>query len=738
MMTTVHVSRELRLPVLALAAAFVVGLAILPAAALAQQPRARAVEPAAPAASDALQHLDNFVHYTLVAKPDLASAEAQALLDSGITDAELVQLLDEGRVTPERFDAAMSRAFMLPELEDIAGELMIRMEKGRLDLARDPARIGDSIRMLTGTQRERLLAHRRLEAAGEYAVPALLRQITDGRDQGLRLAAQAMLVRIGVQAVSPLCEALPHVGDPTAQRIVCEVLGEIGYPHAGPYMLEIAQEPSTPASVREAANRALARIGVPAAPLSTLYAALALQYFQGAGSLVAFPHEDTNNIWSYDQFIGLTPTSVPTIVFGPVQAMRQSIKSLSFSPDNSEALAVFVAANLKRELDLPQGAADPIFGENQYSAAFYATVFGTRTCSDVLAMALDRRDTPLIRSAIDALAKTTGGSNLFAAGGGRRPLLEAMTYPDRRVQYESALTLGRALPQQGFAGDYAVVPLLASAVRTGGKLFAIVVADNAEDRQTLVNRLQDLGFDVVGSEASVAAVRPAIDHAVGVDLLVAHMRSPERARQALSELRTIPKTSVAPAIVLAEATDVPGLRMEYRDDVRIEVVRPGLPPETFEQAINAALDRAAGGRMSEFEAEEYAIAALTALNNIAISGSSVYSIADAESALLDALAARTGGMRLLIADVLALISSSRSQRGLFDAALASDDEFDQVDLLVRVAESVKRHGNRAEPHHLNALLDLVANATGRQAEAAAEVHGALNRPAAAAVGMLPR
>ena len=79
-----------------------------------------------------------------------------------------------------------------------------------------------------------------------------------------------------------------------------------------------------------------------------------------------------------------------------------------------------------------------------------------------------------MRDAIAALSKTTGGSNLFARTTGRQPLLEALSYPDRRVQYEAALTLGNAMPQQRFAGDQAVVPTLASAVRQGGKAMAVV------------------------------------------------------------------------------------------------------------------------------------------------------------------------------------------------------------------------------------------------------------------------
>ncbi len=693
--------------------------------------------PAAAQADDNMQLLDNFVHYALVAKPDLAIANARLLLDSGITDAELAVMLDEGRVTQARFERAISWAQFVPELEEIAGELSTRVEDGRLAMARDTDRINEAVNMLTGTQRQRLLAQRRLLEAGEYAVPALLRQITSGRDQRLTLASADIIRQIGPQAVTPLATALAHIGNATAQRVVCDLLGDLQYPHAAPYLMDLATQDDTSSAVREAANRALSRLNVRDrdAGLSTVYTNLARQYFDGASSLFAFPLEETNNVWEYDEYIGLTPIAVHTEIFGQVMAMRTARKALQHNVDNATARSLFIAANLKRENDLPRGEVDPIFGDSDYSPAFFATLFGTSTSLDVLGLALDIEDTQLVRDAIAALAKTTGGSNLFALDRDRQPLLEAMRYPDRRVQYDAALTLARTLPQEGFGGDYTVVPLLASAIRTGGMLFALVIGDEEEDRRVMASRLEGLGFEVVGSGASVSELRNAIDNAVGVDFAITRMRNADRARTVVAELRIVPQTAVVPTLVLADATDVPGLRLDFQAEPRVEVSRPAVSSGAFETVVDQLMERAVGGRMTEAEAEVYAIEAISALRDIAISNSPVYDVADAENALIDALASRSGGLRMHIADILAMIDSERSQHELFDAALAASGT-EQVDLLSRVADSVKRHGNRAQDRHVDALLDLVANSSGRTAEAAAVVHGALNLPASAAVGLI--
>ncbi len=639
-------------------------------------------------------------------------------------------------MTLKRFNDAIAKAHMVPAMEKVAAELAQRVEAGRLEMARDPKRIEQAIGMLVGTQRARTIAKQRLGAAKEYAVPALLRQVTEGRDEQLKLASQEMLVQIGGPAVGPLCEAVLQMTG-VSQRVVCDVLGAIKYPSAAPYLRELAMDDKAEQPSREAAARAFKNVGGEDAPLSSLYSALAVRYFSGQQSLIGFPSEATNNVWSYSSITGLSPTPVPTAIFGDVMAMRTSARALKIDAGNAHAIDLFVAANLKRENDLPQGASDPIYGANPYTPEFYATVFGTQTCLNVLGMAIDGLNTPLVRDAITALSKTTGGANLFSRGQGRQPLLESLNYPDRRVQYEGALTLAKALPSQAFAGDSNVVQILASAVRMGNKSLVLVISDDDENRKTSVAQLERLGFGIVGAGPTLSAVQSDVARSVGVDLIAVRLNNADDAQKTIAALRSVPKTSAAPVVLVAGGADMAVLRPIYQDDVRVNLVVPGLQDAAFTSAVESVMLRAAGGRMTDAEAEEYAIKALSALRDIAITRTSVYRVADAESALVDALATRTGGVRLLVADTLALIDSETSQRKLFDAALgATADE--QVDLLARVADSVRLNGDHAEMRHVEALLALIENAKGATADAAAAVHGALNLPTSGAVKLIPQ
>jgi len=253
----------------------------------------------ASAQNDPATLLAEFIHYTKIAKPELAAAFCQQLLQSSITDAQLAEVLSENRTLALRFEEAIGAAHNLADLEAIAGELERRITEGQLALARDPERIEKAITMLIGTQRMKLHGQRQLDAAGEYGVPRLTLVITEGKDERMRTAVGEVLVNIGRQSVAPLCAALPHL-DNRNQRFVCTLLGRIQLPQAAPYLLELADTDVVAAATRESAMRAFRNVGGVKRNLSELYTDLGQQYFNEAESLVAYPFEQTNNIWSYD------------------------------------------------------------------------------------------------------------------------------------------------------------------------------------------------------------------------------------------------------------------------------------------------------------------------------------------------------------------------------------------------------------------------------------------------------
>lgn len=685
-------------------------------------------------ASRVSQQVDQFIHYIMIARPDLARTAGEALTGDSLSASELAAVVD-GMNLGERLERAMRRGrAMEGGVAELVGLFETKLERGRLERARETARMEEAIAMLDGTIRQQGLARARLLEAGEYAVPLLLGQIVEGRNPKIEIAASEVLAEIRRRAVLPLAAALPDL-DPSSQRKVLEILAQIGWPTAVPFMQELADHAKVPNDVREAAYRGIARLGGLRTSASAAFTSLAREFFERRLPLVPYPDERTNNIWRWDTHGGLTPTPVPTAIFCDVMAMRLAERALRLDPTNLDALAVFVASNLRRENDLPEGATDPIYGDMQYSPQFFATLVGPTVGQRVLSLAIDSMDTMLVRDAIDALADT-GGASVVRGVGGRTPIIECLSYPDRRVQYDAAILLGRALPTERFPQDTAVVPLLASAARSAGVMYAAVVAPDAEDQRQISATLSEKGFTVVGTAATWnELVASALAGGI-VDLVAARGRS-DQLDETLSGVRGTSATRATPVLMVVGAQDRPAIEGRFQLDRRVGIWTAGAPDETLQSTIDDLLNRASGGAMDAAEAISYAMRSLETLADIAISRSPAYQITDAERALSEALARRDGAIRLAVARVMALIPTDSAQIRLLDVALNAADE-EQIDLLGEVAASGRRNGNRAEPRQVAALRQLVQRSSGALADAAAVAYGALGLPVEEAVQLLNR
>ncbi|HJO15757.1 MAG TPA: hypothetical protein QF800_02600, partial [Phycisphaerales bacterium] len=101
--------------------------------------------------------LDDFIHYSLTAQVELAKANGEALLNGGLSDADLASYIDDDPRLADRLLLALRWAREVPDLKPVAAAIESHVEKGRMDLARDQARINEAIGMLDGTRRARML-----------------------------------------------------------------------------------------------------------------------------------------------------------------------------------------------------------------------------------------------------------------------------------------------------------------------------------------------------------------------------------------------------------------------------------------------------------------------------------------------------------------------------------------------------------------------------------------------------
>ncbi|NBC10608.1 MAG: hypothetical protein GVY24_02595, partial [Planctomycetes bacterium] len=125
--------------------------------ALAPQARAQA--------TDATQLWEDFCHYVLIARPELAGDAGRQLLDTA--DAETLLAAVEGSTYDTR--KVLDRARKTETVKDVAAQLATAIQDARIDRARDPERIARDIELLALGDRANVNATARLKAAGQYA-----------------------------------------------------------------------------------------------------------------------------------------------------------------------------------------------------------------------------------------------------------------------------------------------------------------------------------------------------------------------------------------------------------------------------------------------------------------------------------------------------------------------------------------------------------------------------------------
>lgn len=686
------------------------------------------------AAQDADQLWADFCHYVRIANPALASEAAGQLvnIDSG-------QLLDA--VESSRFGDPSNIFRRTDRMEDISeqADTIERMiQQARIDRSRETERIAADIESLSKGQRAFTNAVERLSAAGQFAAPQLLAALADRANADTHSQIMQAMIDIGRPMVAPLSVALPQL-NPVTQSQVARVLAEIGYPQAIPALREVMDNPATDATASEAAAAAVnvlsenTRVS-PGLTAAELYLELGLgTYNTATKSPAALDGYDTTNdtgvVWMYNPKLtiggdpGLTPIVVPGAILGDVLAMKAAEKSLALDSDLDGALSLYLAANLRRENRLPDGATDPSYGPSRQAPSYYAMVAGPKRLHDVLTMALDDRDVDLALDAIEGLSATASLDAL-------QPLVRGLNYPDRRVRFRSAEALAYAHPTESFNQDFRVVPVMADAVRQSDAKYAVVISPSQESRNALLSALGDLEY-TTSDGPTVAAAAGIVATTPGIDLIVVEG---DASTIGLTIEATEANYKLASSAIIALTTPagLPSLSAKYEDDPRVSVIAQA---DDLAAAIEYAVANYSGEAISEDQATEFALSALSLLEDIAASDDTVFDIQDAMPSLVLSVSDDREAVAVASGDVLAKIDDAGAQGAIAIAAVNGSGNA-QIELLKDLAVSANAFGNLISAEMSDQILELVKTSTGDLANAAAQAHGALALPTSNAVDLI--
>ncbi|HVS70982.1 MAG TPA: HEAT repeat domain-containing protein [Phycisphaerae bacterium] len=695
-----------------------------PDAAAASQP-GEAVAPGRPLE----QYADDFLHYSLVNNVDLAKANAQAILNANPAPQDLLAAFESvanGR-DPRQI---MLRNEKRDELRDVSAQLLDRLEAGYRAVARDPKRIRDEVDRLATSPRAYNNARDRLIAAGPYSVPIFIEYLQNSSKKNLQPYILRVMTDIGRPVLQPLLQAL-DTKDNALKLVLVDVIGQIGYPQALPKLRLLQADPSTDAQVKSAVSDAIHRIdrtgaAEHASPADLFLVAGQNYYSHKASYQPLFPDEKTNSVWTFDDGLNnVVPIDVPTPIWDSVMAMRCAESALKIESNDGPAISLWLAASLRKSINLPPGATDPTIQPGKPDASFYALAAGPIYVNPVLAQALADQDAALALKAIDALEATGGTQGLVS--GANAPLIQALNYSDRAVRFRAAFALARANPANPFPSSFRVVPTLAEALGAQSPATVLVVSPDEDARNKLADALRsgEPAMTVFSGGTFPQALEQARGSA-GVTAVVipatGDMGALNAARQQDQRL------SHAAVIVLA----TPDQAVQQREaNTHATIIDANASPD----AVRSAITQAEGGEqngaaLNPDQAKNFTTTAIDLLNTLAEDHKSIYNVADALPALTAALKDKNPAVASGAATVIGHLNSSDGQQALAAAALSPDlDTSLRAPFFIALAESAKRTGNALDSAAVNNLIKEVSTETDLPTKnAAATALGALNVP----------
>ena len=700
------------------------------------EPAAPEANPNAPLAS----LVDDFWHYGEVARYDIQASIGNRIIAQGQSKPEeLLKAFEQ--VAAERATVGTAQsdldAELLrwqaddPQMKPVATKLLDLLNQGRFARRQDQNFIAANIKRLNQGQRAYMLAIRDLRNSGELAVPQMVHILVSQQPADIEYhdVVRQALVDLGREALNPLLAATQMNPKDGALTSICGVLGDIGYPIAGPYLVALVHNGQASNEVRQAATIALGRVNVnPESNGGDLFYDLAEKFYYGTASIQADPRSPRAFVW-YWTGNDLSSKSVPPQIFNDIMSMRETEHSLRANPSKPDnAVALWLASNIRRSIDLPQGQTDPTRTAEEPLPHYYSVSEGAKYLNLVLDRSL-KDNTPqspaVALAAIKSLQDIVGQSNLFTGSRGQ-PLVEAMRYADRQVRFEAAFALAAALPQTPFQGQDRVVPLLAEAVSQSGMPGVLIVAPQ-NDRNDLAANLK--AYQVGGGVSPDAAIADAASlPAVDVILMSEDLGNPEIDR--VIELASQnPRLERAAKLIIVHSLASPWARLAITDPTISYTQATGGPP--LLSAIEAARKKAGGLPMDEKVATDFAMRAANLLAKLAISRGQVLDLSAAEQTLIGALGDKRPQIAMAVGEAVALLNSAPSQSALADRANDAGTPPDvRISFYRSLATSAKFYGNRLTANQLGDLQQVVMGEKNLDIRsAAADARGALNLPA---------
>jgi hypothetical protein len=620
-------------------------------------------------------------------EPDVATPLVTKLAALNPSDADLAAAVDQ--LGSAVFFRLRQLAGVPPAMALIANKALQITSKS----ARDPAKLRAATELLlkAETNRDQSAALVPLLSAGEEGVAWAIHGLLT---PNLPLAGRSRLEYIVRQAekaaVDPLIAAVANNRGETALPIQALLL-ELGGETAGVWLLApaFAEPQNQPLQDLVASQyRTLPSRELAARTLQ----ALAKSYLAGDRR---FPLTADNRVkvWQWDNAAKLP---VALLVSQPqAQARRAALLAaqlLNIDPDSAASRELWLHCQLRlRAWDAGLDKDSP------WADADLARVkgWGSSNVEQVLVTSLAQHDAPSAAAALQLLRQLGPGSTL--TGAKPHPVVEALRFPNRRVQYAAAQTLLSWDPRAPFNGAGHFTQVLKHFVGSQGQRQAIVGFPNREIATRLAGYFSSVGIEGLAAWTGQTTVRLAQQSPDAELILLSSRINFEPLSITVQELRRDPRTAHLPIVILTEdVSEEPRLGLQFeRDPLITFFTRPFEPTSIkfiLDQAFRSAEAKGAGTSLvSPAERRQQGLFALTAMAKLLDLNPKLYDFSQQVPLLVAAL--EDPGLAEAAGAVLARVGNHPAQTALIEMASRPEVPAAQRTIAATMlGEAIRLHG----------------------------------------------
>jgi len=632
----------------------------------ADEPSPLLTEPTAPEAL-----FDAVVLMIDLERPNLAHGYLKQLLQQNPPDAALLRMRDKHGAAS--FLELSNDGRLQPE----ATELLNRMNAAFRRYATDPTRVDQLIANLSGDPQERQIAIFSLRATGPVAIPRLLQVVAADGSAQKRDTILYAISRMGRPVVPALLGAVESP-DERVRSVAIDALGLLGDESVTPWLWYPAFAENSEPGIRQASRRALARIlrgdERYAADVSGYGAVAELQQIARSHIRNEYPWNldpDGNvELWSWDlaknQLAAwkLAPETASLIV-----GSRFAKQALNLSPDRMDLKAMYLAMRLT--FDAHVAGWDQPLPTGPGTAFNLALLAGPDLALETLKFSLQNSNPAATLASLQILAQVGNRGQLSSEQGQASPILQALNYPNFRVQFAAASTVLQLDPQRDFRGAARIVSILTRGLNDTGSSVGLAIDPNSDRAATMAGLLGELSYEPRSATTGQDGFRIAAERG-DVELIAIHAACIRWGLgQTIANLRADARTAGIPIVIYGPESvlvDADRLIDQY------PLVGFALNGDTsFKLGVRQFLGQLQTPPATEAQRAARTQAAAYWLAHIAGgSRTSIYDIAPAEEALFNATVDPATADNAVIA--LGAVATSSSQQRLMEIAVTDARE----------------------------------------------------------------